>query len=78
MEGAKVGICTNCQKGLVEMAATCPHCGQADSYQSIDKELTRLIERGQETDALKRVIRLTGWEIKESREYLETLTPRGH
>ena len=75
MEGAKLGICGNCQKGMTEDTGECPHCGEKNTYRSIDKELMKLMERGQMTDAIKRVMRLTGWEIKESREYLEGLTP---
>ena len=73
MEGAKVGICTNCQKGMEEVADVCPHCGKAGTYHSIDDELTKLVERGQRVDAVKRVMRVTGWELKESSAYVEAL-----
>ncbi|HKP54063.1 MAG TPA: zinc ribbon domain-containing protein [Chloroflexia bacterium] len=77
MKGAKLGICTNCQKALVEPVETCPHCGEANTYKGIDDELIKLIERGQMTDAMKRVMRLTGWGLKESKDYLDVFRSGG-
>ena len=77
MESAKVGICTNCQKGMEKPAETCPHCGQAGTYRSIDEELIKLVERGQRVDAVKRVMRLTEWELKDSSAYVDALKSQG-
>jgi hypothetical protein len=39
----------------------------------MDEDLLKLKERGQSTDAAKRVMRVTGWGIKEAREYVDAL-----
>ncbi len=76
MENAKVGICTNCQKGMEGAAETCPHCGHRGTYRNIDEELTKLVERGQRVDAVKRVMRLTEWDLKDSSAYVDALKSR--
>lgn len=71
MEREKLGICNSCQKGILQPAEVCPHCGASDSYYNLDGDLIKLIERGQLTDAMKRVMRLTGWDLKEAKDYLD-------
>lgn len=71
MERVKLGMCRSCQKGMLEPAEVCPHCGEAGTYYNLDGEFITLIERGQMVDAMKRVMRLTGWGLKESKDYLD-------
>lgn len=71
MARAELGICTRCQKGLLKPAEVCPHCGEANTYYNIDGELISLLQRGKMTDAMKRVMSLTGWGLKDSKDYLD-------
>ena len=72
-EREQLGTCKNCQQQVQEADETCPNCGQAKPFRGMDEDLLKLKERGQSTDAAKRVMRVTGWGIKEAREYVDAL-----
>jgi predicted amidophosphoribosyltransferase len=72
-EREKLGICKNCRKRVADDAATCPNCGQAEPFQGMDEDLLKLKEFGQSVDAMKRVIRVTGWSVDEARAYVDAL-----
>jgi len=73
MATEKLGTCWNCQKRVDESDETCPHCGQAKPFRGMDADLLKLKERGQIVDAMKRVMRVSGWGLKESKDYIDAL-----
>ena len=73
MAKEKLGICKNCQKRVQESDETCPHCGEARPFKGMDEDLLKLKERGQIVDAMKRVMRVSGWGLKESKDYIDAL-----
>jgi ribosomal protein L7/L12 len=69
----RLGTCRNCQKRVSESDETCPHCGHPDPFKGMDADLLKLKERGQIVDAMKRVMRVSGWGLKESKDYIDAL-----
>lgn len=73
MARTKLGICKNCQKRVEEADEVCPHCGEPKPFRNMDEELLALKLRGQMVDAMKRVMRVTGWGLKQSKDYIDAL-----
>ena len=69
----KPGICKSCHKGVRSNDKVCSHCGESDPYHDIEHEIRKYIAQGNKVGAVKRVVELTGFGLKESKDYVDSL-----
>jgi len=69
----KPGICKSCHKGVRSNDKVCSHCGESDPYRDIEPEIRKYIIQRNKIEAVKRVIELTGFGLKESKDYVDSL-----
>ena len=69
----KLGVCKFCHRGIRSKDQVCPHCRASDPFRDIESEVRPLIIQGNKVEAIKRVIELTGFGLKESKDYVDSL-----
>ena len=68
-----LGFCKTCKGTVSQEAKSCPHCGQPDPFQSLPEDVQLLVARGRKIDAIRRIRELTGMDLKDSKDFIESL-----
>ncbi len=68
-----LGFCKTCKGKVSQEATSCPACGQPSPYQPVPDDVHLLVARGRQIEAIKRIRELTGWDLKASKAFVESI-----
>lgn len=72
----ELSVCRCCNSPVSTAAVNCPRCGEpnpAIDLGEMNVAARTLISQGKKIDAIKLVRELTGWGLKEAKDYVESL-----
>ena len=66
--------CKTCDGKVSSEARVCPHCGQPEPYESsLAGRARSILKTSNVIEAIKFVREQTGWELKEAKEFVDSL-----
>jgi Ribosomal protein L7/L12 C-terminal domain len=73
---AKLGPCRTCKTQVSSEARSCPHCGQPFPFLDGLGEAECLLRSGNKIGAIKRVREITGLDLKDAKDLVESWEKR--